>query len=750
LWLSLTFFCVVSLLTDRNPRRLRFIAGIGLATAAQALAWVAGVLLVVPLALTSIAVAAHAVRQGRSPLAAAGPIALGLTVGAGLCVSAYFVWGLQSLAIGVVTTGLAVSTGIAVCIGEGLRRTERRLVRTAAAVSVVCLASLLFVAVIYWSSVATQYALRGVGYFTRVTGGGISEASSVFAGPYGIVAGPFSMFGVLFFIAVPYLLSLTVSAVRAYRPALLALCMYTWYFLGLSAVQRRFTAEASLFVAVVFAVGALDIARRLGVITGGDILSDRVQRGESSALEFAPDLHLPSLYLLLLVGILVVAGSAVYVPVGMKDYTVDREQYGAAAWTSDYASQHDVSSSADYVFSPWNQNLMYNYFVSGDAPSYWYAKEHYRRFAASRDESRWYERLRDRGTGFVITHGAADASGGPWLHARLHRQLGSWSASGDGVAHFRTLYRAQDGTVTVFQPVQGVLLGGTAPGNSTVRIRTEVSIPGTAFTYTRRVNATAAGGYAVIVPYRGAYTVHKETGTTGVRVSESAVRNGETVGRQKPVGYWAFDSLSETGSNRFAIDSLGGNHGIVHSGALGPGIKDEGLALSGDGFVEIRDTDAIDDASEFTVSLWFRTDTETDYERERRFPRLLTTTPAGRYNQTDGYLIGLSGGRLIASLGNGSETPVLNGPPVADGQWHRATLAWNGTHCRLFVDGMRQAVNRCSAPNSQHPFVVGATTDRRHRFVGTIDEVRFRNRSLPASAIRTRYNQTRDQRASGP
>jgi dolichyl-diphosphooligosaccharide--protein glycosyltransferase len=211
----------------------------------------------------------------------------------------------------------------------------------------------------------------------------------------------------------------------------------------------------------------------------------------------------------------------VQVPVKTSQVTTPPERYETAAWMDDYSESEVWGERPTYVFSPWSYNRVYNYFVSGDARSYGYARANYERFLTSSNASEWYDRLHGR-AGFVVYTPVNTSAGtvGSQLEA-----YGSRTRDASGLAHYRAVYVSESDTYRVFTLVPGATITGTAEANATLTVTTSIQINDIRIDYDRQVQTGPNGTYSVTVPYSGEYQFGNET----VVVPEAAVRNGTTV-----------------------------------------------------------------------------------------------------------------------------------------------------------------------------------------------------------------------------
>jgi dolichyl-diphosphooligosaccharide--protein glycosyltransferase len=166
---------------------------------------------------------------------------------------------------------------------------------------------------------------------------------------------------------------------------------------------------------------------------------------------------------------------------------------------------------------------MHNYFASGEARSYTYARERYGPFlSATTGETAW-QRLGAR-RGYVVT---TDREGfdRDTVQTRLHQHYGSAAGGVDGLGRYRAVYTSEDGRYRAFKIVPGAVVNGTANANSQLTAVTTVTVSGETIQYRRQVQSGPDGGYSIRVAYSGEY----EIGNATVEISSDAVRNGERI-----------------------------------------------------------------------------------------------------------------------------------------------------------------------------------------------------------------------------
>jgi dolichyl-diphosphooligosaccharide--protein glycosyltransferase len=508
-WLVLTALGVVTLLgrerIDFRPQDAWPVLAVGVGIAVQVLAWEAGPLLILPLGLAIAAVAPLAVREGRSLVPAGVPLIAGLTLAAVLAHLGHTGFGWQTDQVAYAPALLLIGVAGVLVIAEGFQRADLPAFGVVGAEIVgAAVGTGLIVLLLpeYWSRFTSQVDRL---FATQA----IAEVQSLFTGPIGVLL----LFGFVLVLAIPYLMW---GTLRGYRgdQRWLAIAGYGWYFLALAAIQARFGGELAPFAAVFAGLGFVHLAEWV------DIAAPPLPFRDEHSLRARTDggrLPRPTrqqvgavVVLFLLVGSL----GLIQVPVKTSQLTIDQEQYETATWMA----EQGTGDGPQYVFSEWGRNRVYNYYLSGDAQSYSYARANYGSFLGARDETTWYERLRDRAQ-FVVYTGV---EGPERSIAQRLAAYGSRTETAPGLAHFRAVYISEGEKYRVFTVVPGATIAGNATANTTVEVTTRLAVNGTTIRYERQVRAGPNGNYTVTVPYTGEYQVQNTT----VAVPESAVQNG--------------------------------------------------------------------------------------------------------------------------------------------------------------------------------------------------------------------------------
>lgn len=517
LWLAVTFAIICYLVRDDDVPRARWllaIVGLGVALAAQTLSWEGSPLLLTPFAGVVFLLLLSTVWADQSPVSVVGPLVTGLALAVEIVAVAviYLSWQTTTI-IGVLLVQVAV---LGTLLGLGV--VGHRYVRwpIVTSVGILLLAALAPLLVYQHVPESTELLQTGLAYFTQTTGT-VAEATSLFGGDNAVVT-VISFFGPLFAVFVVALLWGSWQTLRSHRPGLLAVVTYAWYFLVLSAVQRRFAGELSLFAAVLVGVAVAELLQRRSELPTLVIQTLALLRGDEEGEDLSAR-TLRSVFAITLVCVFIVSVTVAQVPLTMENRIVTDAEYEAAQEMETYAAEH---GSPTLVFSSIDSNLMYNYYVNDG--NIWNndVKENYVTFLTTTDENEWYRWLDGEGTGFVVVSSAYDVSAENAVHTKLQDNMGSTQGNVDGVGHYRLVFRSGDDSTTVYALVPGAHLVGNATPNERITVTTTVETPERTVVYRRTAKAAANGSFRTVVPYPGRYEVGDET----VEVTERDVRSG--------------------------------------------------------------------------------------------------------------------------------------------------------------------------------------------------------------------------------
>jgi|AntRauMinimDraft_4_1070384.scaffolds.fasta_scaffold00232_21 dolichyl-diphosphooligosaccharide--protein glycosyltransferase len=618
------------LVVDRDPEvrigggvlssRWVGVIGLGLSLAAQNAAWRGGPLWLAAVGFYVFVQTIADVANDRSPLEFGIPVlsAVGITAAVTLVFWGWFGWLEEYRAVAPVL--LFVGSAVVLAGGEGARRVDvstRGVIAGEVGLSAA-------VAVIAWVAVpaVSKYVTRLIDYFQRFGSSGITETASLFSADFNVILGPIMYLGGAFVLALPVIGWATWTAFRSDRRGWGVVATLSWFLLVWTAIQLRFAAEFAPFVALFAGIGFVallswvDLAAPTTVFAGesdgqspsggrntGQSMSDGGKEDESlsNGVISRSNLPDPSRAAFIILGFLLISSfSLIYAPSYMGDVVSDESTHETAMWLEGYSDENGYEYPENYVFSPWGENLQYNYFVSGESASYGYAQSNYEDFITSSDPDSWYDELRSEGR-FVVTHDIDGNYSDSSTQAMLHDRLGSRGNGTSGAGHYRALHISDDRDRAAFELVPGARMTGGGPANKTVTIETPVEIDGEEFTYERQVETNRYGDYGVTVPYADDYETAGETRT----VTADDVENGANLGSAR--AHWTFDE----GSGETVRDPVGGEEATVDGAEWVDGVNGSALQFDGNGSTVVQNdrTQGVANGS-FSVSFWVKGDLE--------------------------------------------------------------------------------------------------------------------------------------------
>ena len=207
------------------------------------------------------------------------------------------------------------------------------------------------------------------------------------------------------------------------------------------------------------------------------------------------------------------------------------------------------------------------------------------------------------------------------------------------------------------------------------------------------------------------------------------------------VGYWSFDEGSGTTVNDL---SGRGNVGTLQNGPTWTTGR-VGGALSFDGvndLVSVLDSASLNITGTITIEAWIKT-TSASVD----FSSTIITKGSGAYFLTTGEYT-FTTPRVTGFLWIGGAWHFLRGnTPINDGNWHHAVMTYNGSHLKVYRNGILDAVPRAVSGAigvDSRPLNIGRYLGTSSLFFrGSIDEVRIYNRALSATEIMASFNATR-------
>ncbi len=207
------------------------------------------------------------------------------------------------------------------------------------------------------------------------------------------------------------------------------------------------------------------------------------------------------------------------------------------------------------------------------------------------------------------------------------------------------------------------------------------------------------------------------------------------------LAYYTFDDVT----GNVAADSTSNNNDAAiknESAAPTAGV----LSLDGNSdFVRIAHDNDLNPA-QWTVEAWFNT--SHTYGAGAQFGRIVSKGLNAAANQ---YSLGMSGGNVWLTTNNGGGfANIATTGTFNDGEWHHAAGTYDGTHLRLYIDGVLQGSPLAvgSINTGSNVLTIGAyeTTDQSvfQHWNGQIDNVRVWDTARSQDAIRESMTETFD------
>ena len=491
----------------RHPRTWWVAAVLGIAVATSAHAYGGSALTFIPVALYLGLRVVSDIRHDVPPLLANAPLLVGLGFGSLLAVGAHVVlsWH-ESIAVTVPT--LVTVGGIVVALlATAWHRFDLPPAGLLGVELLIALVGGLAFRQLRPEDVS-RLNDRASDLFGRE---GVAETVSLFSTDLGIIMNPLTQIGIGFYFGLAALLLVSWYVTRQYEPGWLVVVCFAWVYLLLAAIQARFAPQLSIFLSVFAGVGLIHLFGAIELIEKPQLFADPSDRTRRTIS--IPDLQRGA-YLVVGIG-LVLLLNLIFVPALLGQIQHD-DTFDTAMAIDEHTESLD-SDHSEFVLSRWGDNRMYNYFVSGDAQGYGYARGNHETFIGSSDPDAQYDQHANR-VGYVVL--VNDNLPPETTHHKLFEQFG---AGNESVAHYQLLYTTDE--VRAFALVEGAVINATVEPDATVTATTDVSVMDESFTYRRNGTANASGTVEIRVAYPGEYDINGKT----VTVTEQDVYRGRQV-----------------------------------------------------------------------------------------------------------------------------------------------------------------------------------------------------------------------------
>ena len=189
------------------------------------------------------------------------------------------------------------------------------------------------------------------------------------------------------------------------------------------------------------------------------------------------------------------------------------------------------------------------------------------------------------------------------------------------------------------------------------------------------------------------------------------------------VAYYPFNGNADD-------ESGNGNNGTAEGATLTTdrnGNAGSAFNFNGSSIIRISDSDSLDleEAEPATFSVWVNVAVQ---NRGHIFGK--------RRGDTTNYMLDLvNGGRPM--FRGYTHKGIEGDEPLPINQWIHLACTWDGTTCRLFIDGelSKEGSDTPIRGPDDHDFVIGGTGAGHTKFKGKIDELRIYNRALSESEV---------------
>lgn len=202
----------------------------------------------------------------------------------------------------------------------------------------------------------------------------------------------------------------------------------------------------------------------------------------------------------------------------------------------------------------------------------------------------------------------------------------------------------------------------------------------------------------------------------------------------KPIAHYKFDEGYGTVVNN------SGSIGSTINGTFGPGTSaptwvtgksGKGLSFDGNDYVWLGNQSILS-PNNITISSWFKVNADGTIIR----------------NRTYGYNLRTSGNKVVAGLyeNSNNQIQISSTMNINDNKWHQATMTYNGTALKLYIDGVYNNSTNGTGTNAiyyvEKAIAIGRDADNpSNHFNGLIDEVKIYNYALSEDEIKQDYNQ---------
>lgn len=361
--------------------------------------------------------------------------------------------------------------------------------------------------------------------FTVISHPGSTQSTSLFATDLFVIGTPVAQIGITFFISL-FVFVWCLQLVRnQYEPGWLLLAVFYIYYLAAAGIMIRFGGRLVIVLSILAGVGIVYILAVLGLARNplkspGFIDKSRPNSDGKKHRAVRVKVDPRQFSYVIAVMVVILGFNLLFIPTLAGQTTYDSSQLAVSEAVTSHAEQTDRVHPETYIFAPWDDVRMYNYFASGESEDERFARSNYGSFVTDSDPDRWSNVL-DGQAGYVVVTDRDAHLPEETTHSQLYTNLSAERNSLPPLDNYQLIYMSEDRDVMLFALVPGAEIELAETNQQSVAIEAEVEVAGETFRYERPISTEES----VTVPYPGTYSIDGST----VVVSQDDVEQGNVV-----------------------------------------------------------------------------------------------------------------------------------------------------------------------------------------------------------------------------
>lgn len=468
-------------------------------------------------------------RAGLRPVYSTTPVVVGLVMAALLSIGLYATVGWHGPLVPAVAGLTILGVGTVFALGAIWPRYDLPVIGLLLIQPVLVLAGVGIVSVLRPDIASVLADSFGRSLFAA---GDSVQHGSLYSTEFFVIGRPLIQIGFTFFFALAGLMWAMWRVRGQYEPGWLLLVTLTIFYLVASGILLRFAARLVIVSAVFAALAIVYLFAAVNITRPVFPLDASEERDASSQITASRRKRVGAIlgFAIAIFGLSLIL--AVSFSGGM---THDETLVDAALATGDHANSLEREFPDSYVYAPWGESRLFNYFVSGQSEDETYARFHYHEFIHASDPDAQVDTLHrdewpffESGTGYVVLTAQPGSFESESVQSRLYDDLGLATDEFDGLAHYALVYASEDASVVVFEVVPGATLELTGESNETLQLSTTVSVSSDDHVYERTVHLDQGGEDTLTVPYAGTYEINGDQ----IEVDPETVYTGERMAIQ--------------------------------------------------------------------------------------------------------------------------------------------------------------------------------------------------------------------------